>query len=211
MEVDRKNRLPTRFAARASDANDFKSQGTGTKDTDWRWKVQGSRYVLRDRWICLRADDCVTASGVEVSPYYVLEYPDFVHVAAFDAQDRLILVQQYRHGLGGVSLELPGGTADPADADEIATAKRELVEETGYGSGTFSLRATLSTDPAKLANRLHLVVASDVRPGTSAPDATEQISVHLVAREVAVHLALSGAIMNAQHVGLLLMALQWRP
>lgn len=42
------------------------------------WKRKSSQYVLRDRWVSVRADDCVTAEGVEISPYYVLEYPDWV-------------------------------------------------------------------------------------------------------------------------------------
>jgi hypothetical protein len=35
------------------------------------WKVLRSRYVLSDRWIKVRADDCVTSDGTKVSPYYV--------------------------------------------------------------------------------------------------------------------------------------------
>ena len=38
------------------------------------WTVRSSRVVVRDRWIKLRADDCVTAEGAEVAPYCV-EYP----------------------------------------------------------------------------------------------------------------------------------------
>ncbi|WP_246736019.1 NUDIX hydrolase [Enterovirga aerilata] len=152
----------------------------------------------------------MTAEGIEVSPYYVLEYPDFVHVVAYDADDRIVLVRQYRHGLGGTSLELPGGVAEPSDADALATARRELREETGYQGGSFALQATLSPDPAKLTNRLHLVVAHGVCPGRFSPDRSEQISVELVSRAQAYELALSGAIMHAQHVGLLLTALQRR-
>jgi hypothetical protein len=40
--------------------------------------VEGSPAVLRDRWIDVRADDCITSAGVKVSPYYVLTYPDWV-------------------------------------------------------------------------------------------------------------------------------------
>jgi len=96
--------------------------------------VTRSRHVYRDRWISVRADDCVTASGVEVKPFYVLEYPDWVHVVAVDRYDHILLVRQYRHGLGEVSLELPGGMMDRMDVDPVAAGMRELLEETGTGA-----------------------------------------------------------------------------
>ena len=65
-----------------------------------KWRVTGSRYVHKDRWIAVRADDCVTEDGVSVAPYYVLEYPDWVEIVALDADDNLLLVRQYRHGVG---------------------------------------------------------------------------------------------------------------
>ncbi|PWB82401.1 MAG: NUDIX hydrolase, partial [Methylocystaceae bacterium] len=43
------------------------------------WEVRASRRLLHDRWISLRADHCVTQRGVVLDPYYVLEYPDWVH------------------------------------------------------------------------------------------------------------------------------------
>ena len=175
------------------------------------WTVRRSRHVLRDRWISVRADDCTTADGVDVSPYYVVEFPDFVHVLALDEADRVVLVRQYRHGLGGSSLELPGGVVDEGETDLVAVAARELREETGYGGGALAHVTTLSVDPARYANRLHLVRARGVVPGTARPEPSERIEVVLVAREEALRLALSGAIVNAQHVGLLVIGLSERP
>lgn len=173
-----------------------------------KWRVTGSRYALRDRWLSVRADDCVTPSGVELVPYYVLEAPDFVHVVALDREERVVLVRQYRHGLGGVSLELPGGVMDAEDAgDPTVTAARELREETGYTAARFELVATLSVDPARYANKLHLVLARDVAAGPASPDPGEAIAVEVMPRHEAVRLALRGGIKSAQHVGLLMMAL----
>ncbi len=174
---------------------------------DEAWTVEASHYPLHDRWIRVRADACRTPSGVPVAPYYVLEFPDFVHVLAFHTADRVVLVRQYRHGAGGPSLELPGGVMDPGERDPCVTAARELREETGYEGGTLTYLTGLSVDPARYANRLHLVQARGVRAGPAEPEPSESITVVHLAREEARHLALSGGIANAAHVGLLLIGL----
>ena len=89
------------------------------------WTVRDSTYPLLDRWIRVRADDCATAAGVRVAPYYVLEFPDFVHVLAETVSGQIVLVRQYRHGIGASSLELPGGVMDPGESDILVTAARE--------------------------------------------------------------------------------------
>jgi 8-oxo-dGTP pyrophosphatase MutT (NUDIX family) len=172
------------------------------------WVVRGSREVVRNRWLTLRADDCVTARGVEVSPYYVLEVPDFVHVVAFDREGSLVLVRQYRHGLGLESLELPGGTIDPQDRDPVAAAVRELREETGFVGEHAELLASLTVDPARYSNRLHLVVVRGaVKRSEPSPDASEELEVLVLPAEQALRLAMTGGILNAAHVGLLAIAL----
>lgn len=52
------------------------------------WKIKRSDYLLRDKWLNLRADRCETPEGHIVEPYYVIETRDWVHVAAFDPMDR---------------------------------------------------------------------------------------------------------------------------
>ena len=173
------------------------------------WTVTGSRHLHRDRWLSVRADDCVTQSGAIVAPFYVLEYPDWVHVVALDRADHVLLVRQYRHGLGGMSLELPGGMMDKADADPVAAGMRELAEETGYAGDDRRLIASLSPNPATHANRLHVVLAQNVEPRRETSlDETEDVFCERVPCAEAVRLALEGGIMHAAHAGLLLMALK---
>ncbi len=94
------------------------------------WTIRKSHYIMKDRWLGLRADDCVTPSGHVLDPYYVLETADIALVLGIDAADHVILVRQYRHAYGSPSLELPGGAIDPGDTDILAAAEREMREET---------------------------------------------------------------------------------
>jgi 8-oxo-dGTP pyrophosphatase MutT (NUDIX family) len=172
------------------------------------WRVLATRHVLRDRWISLRADRCVTARGATLDPYYVLEYPDWVHVAAFDEDDRLIMVRQYRHGAGVVSLELPGGVMDAHERDPCETGARELLEETGYVATDMRHLARLSPNPATHSNHIHIMLATHARR-TRPPelDASEDIVVEHVPWRRALDMALSGEMIHSQHVAFLFIAL----
>lgn len=172
------------------------------------WTVKSSRDVIRDRWVKLRADDCVTAEGVEVAPYYVLEYPDWVQVVALDEEDHLILVEQYRHAYGGLSLEVPAGAIDPEDSSPVAAAARELEEETGYVAERWLSFGKHSPNPATHTNFCHTVLAQGVRlSGTRLNDPTEQIKVVRVPVRDATRLAADGTLTNAMQIASLAIAL----
>jgi 8-oxo-dGTP pyrophosphatase MutT (NUDIX family) len=172
------------------------------------WTVTGSRHVLRDRWISVRADDCVTAEGVEIAPYYVLEYPDWVIVVAIDDQDRIILVEQYRHGWGIMSLELPTGGVEPGDADPVASAARELAEETGYVSSDWHYLTALAPNPSNMANKCHFLLARSARQMVMPEDdPTERLRVVPCPVEEVVAMAKAGTIVQSMHVAALAMVL----
>jgi 8-oxo-dGTP pyrophosphatase MutT (NUDIX family) len=128
---------------------------------DQKWITLRSNTILKDRWINLRADSCATSSGRIISPYYVLSYPDWVHVVALTPQDRLVLVHQYRHAANETLLELPGGAVDPSDASLEQAARRELEEETGFRAHNWELISSLYPNPATQTNRIHTYLATD--------------------------------------------------
>jgi 8-oxo-dGTP pyrophosphatase MutT (NUDIX family) len=172
------------------------------------WQIKSSRIVHRDRWISLRADDCVTERGVEIAPYYVLEYRDWVHVVAITPRREVVLVRQYRHAIGEISTEIPAGALDPGEIDPLAAAARELREETGYVSDDLRYLTRLSPNPATHTNSIHLVLALDAKPLRAAkPDETEEIEVKCVSCAEAVKMVLSGGMLQALHASSLLIAL----
>ena len=131
-----------------------------------RWQVTASRYLLRDKWLTVRADDCLTETGAKVAPYYVLEYPDWAHVAAFDDDGRLLVVRQYRHALGRVCVELPGGVIEEGEAP-VRAAQRELTEETGHAAEHWEPLGAFSPNPATHTNTVHGFLARGVTPITA--------------------------------------------
>lgn len=128
------------------------------------YRVLGSRHVLETPWIAVREDAFVTPEGVVHQPYYVVEYPDWVHVVAVDDARRLLLARQYRHGMGAITLELPAGKIDADDAGPEAAAARELLEETGCAARSLRLIGTHWANPANQNNRIFTVLAEGVHP-----------------------------------------------
>ncbi len=186
---------------------DIKSQLSDTADLP-SWRTTSSTHLVQGRWLKVRADHCVTAEGVEIAPYYVLEYPDWVEIIALDAEDHIYLVQQYRHGLGVVALELPGGAMDASDASPVEAAARELREETGLASADWDYVGKLAPNPATHTNFAHIVVARNVELATDpANDPTERIRLIRMPIRQAIELALEGKMIQMIHVAALTLAL----
>ena len=174
------------------------------------WRLIDSRYLVRDRWLTLRADRCQIPTGAVVDPYYVQESPDWVQVVAFDAQERILVTRQYRHAAVVVCAEFPCGTVESGELPEQA-ARRELLEETGCTVGTLSLLSTLYSNPARDCNRIYVFVATETccaQPQRL--DATECIEFgFLPVPEVLAQID-DGQFSQALHVASLFLALRSR-
>src|SRR3954467_9412112 len=94
-----------------------------------KWKRISAHYIHKGPWATLRSDKCEMPDGRIVDQYYVLEYPNWVNAVALTAENKIIMVRQYRHAAGIVSLEIPGGVIDGDEKPEDAM-RRELLEET---------------------------------------------------------------------------------
>ena len=158
----------------------------------------------------LRADHCETARGVTVDPYYVQEPNDWVQIVAFDREDRILLISQYRHGAQVISTELPGGNIEPGETPAEA-AQRELGEETGCAAETLLPLPTLSPNPACLSNKLHAFVALNTRQvQRQSLDKTEEIEFGFFTVADVLALIDEGAFLQSLHISSLFLALRMR-
>jgi len=169
------------------------------------WQSRGENYLYRrPPWLVLRHQTFRLPTGREIADYWISEYPPWVSVVAVTKDDRLVLLRQYRPGIGAVHFEIPAGVTDPEEDIEKA-ARRELMEETGYGGGRWSLICRLSANPALQNNISTTFLAEDVEPlSAPAPEVTEDLRVHLVKVEDALALFDQGEMIQALHAAPLL-------
>lgn len=168
------------------------------------WRVKSSRYLFDEPpWLRVREDHVVLPNGVEIERYWVNEFPPWCNVVAVARDGRIVLVRQYRHGLRAVHFEIPGGVAD--HGTPLESAQRELLEETGYGGGTWSPLLRITSNGALQDNWTHTFLAEGVeRIAEPAHDHTEDLRVHLVAPDTVPALIRDGEITGALHVAALL-------
>ena len=174
------------------------------------WKTLSSRYVIRDRWMTLRADRCETAAGIVIDPYYVQEPEDWVQVVAFDSADKILMIRQYRHAAGLISNELPCGGIEKGETPAQAAA-RELLEETGCVAETLTPLPVMSPNSARVTNRVYGFIATDTRHVQQQQlDATEDIEFEFLTIPAVLALIDAGSFTQALHVGNLFLALRSR-
>jgi 8-oxo-dGTP pyrophosphatase MutT (NUDIX family) len=145
--------------------------------------------------------------------FYVIESVDWVNVIPLTPDNQIVMVKQYRHGMQQISLEIPGGLVNPKDTP-LDTARKELLEETGYQAAEITLIGTAHPQPAVLNNRNLTFLATNVQktavldPSTDSGqclDEGEDIEVVLVPLAEIPHLIREGEITNA----MVILAFYW--
>jgi 8-oxo-dGTP pyrophosphatase MutT (NUDIX family) len=141
--------------------------GVPLGDQPEAWTVLRSEPLYRDAWVVgLRADWVTRPGHPDGEPFrrLVLEHPGAVVVLAVDADERVLVLHQYRHPAQRRFVELPAGLLDAPGEDPEAAARRELAEETGYEAGTWLRLATTYSSPGISTEVMHLFLARDLSP-----------------------------------------------
>ena len=99
-----------------------------------------------------------------------------VAIVALDLDENVMLVRQPRVAAGGPLLELPAGGVEDGESP-LASAQRELREETGLHGGDWVEVATFFTTPGYSDEKMHLFLATGLERGEPSPEGSEEIEL----------------------------------
>ena len=154
------------------------------KDGDLIWKTEETGLLLRTPVFEVWRQTEVSSTGLR-GDYVAVSAPDWV-VAVAEYRGCFVLVRQWRHGEGNLTTEFPAGVVEPGETPE-QTAKRELLEETGFRAGKLTLLGTCSANPALFRNHVHCYLAEELVPtGEQRLDGDELLRYLLVPVEEAI-------------------------
>jgi 8-oxo-dGTP pyrophosphatase MutT (NUDIX family) len=162
------------------------------------WKTTETRHIYDNPWIGVREDQVIQPDG-KPGIYGVVHFKNKAIGILAVEDDQLYLVGQYRYPLERYSWEIPEGGC-PELEDPLATAQRELREETGLKASRWEElgRAHLSNSVSDEEAIFYL--ATDLEKGTAEPDGCEQLKVKLVSVKEAVRMAMCGEVTDALSV-----------
>lgn len=143
-------------------------------------------------------NDTIRYNGGEIQRQYVV-HPGAAAIVAVDDQQRVLVIQQYRHPIRSRDWEVPAGLLDVVGEAPLAAAKRELAEEADLEAGRWDELVSVFTTPGGNDEVVHLFLARDLTPVGSAFDREEEeadIRLEWVPLMDAVDAAMSGRMRN---------------
>ena len=160
------------------------------------WKLLQSKYIYKSRWLTVRKDHVITEKEIEINDFYVLEYPKWVNVIAITEKGKFIIVQQYRHGIRQNVFELCAGVCESSEFP-LDAAKRELLEETGFGGGKWTFIGKYAPNPNSMNNWCYSFLAEGVTKNKEPQqEPTENIIVNQLSSDELIHLIISGKMVE---------------
>ena len=170
-------------------------------DTVEEWPVVSSAERYRGKIINVRSDTIRSPDG-NTAEREVVEHPGAVGVLALDESRRVLMIRQYRHPVGRLLWELPAGLRDVAGEPVLQTARRELLEETGYRAAHWDVLVDYFSSPGIITERLRVFLARGLElvPASERDFVPENEEAHLLVDWVplddAVRLVLAGELHN---------------
>ncbi len=171
-------------------------------------KTLSSQLIYDGHVVRLRVDTVQMPGGRE-STREVVEHNEVVAIVAIDADDNVLLVNQFRHALGKELLEIPAGGVDGEETPEEAV-HREMQEETGYLPNKIERLGGFYSSPGFCTEYFHLYLATDLTPSRLYAEDTESIRLVRVPVAEIPGLITSGKLSDAKSIAGLLTFLEYR-
>lgn len=159
------------------------------------WRTIKSDTVIEDYHVTVKKNAVQLPDGALINVFYTVTIPDAAMVAAITPEGKILLKTEFRYAVGEDVIECPAGMFEKDENDPLTVAKRELLEETGYTSDSWTYLGSTLESTSKLTNRMHLFLAKDcVQTCGQHLDANEHLTVTEVYLDTAVGMVMNGSI-----------------
>ncbi len=129
------------------------------------WPVAASEEQYTN-WLITVRDDKVQLPDGEHADRTVVTHIGAVAVLALD-DDRVLMIRQYRHPVARELWEIPAGLRDVTGEALIDTARRELLEETGYAAREWHALVDSYASPGIITERIRIFLARGIEAAQS--------------------------------------------
>lgn len=161
------------------------------------WERVSSEPLADYEMFRVRRDRARSPRDGEEHDFYIADSPDGVAVVALTPNGDVVLVEQFRHPLRRVEVELPAGVVDEGE-EPAAAAARELREETGYEGGEAEVIGSVLVNPSWQVTRVHVAVVRDARrTADKDEDPAEDVRVRVVPADEVRRMAREGRLTSA--------------
>jgi 8-oxo-dGTP pyrophosphatase MutT (NUDIX family) len=168
------------------------------RDAIGRLPVISSETVFDGLVWNIRRDEVAFRDGSFVREY--LEHTGAVAILAIDADERVLLIQQYRHPIGARDWEIPAGLLDVEGEQPLLAAQRELAEEADLVASEWTGPLSVTSSPGGSDEVVHIFEARGLSAAPAVHDRTDEeaeIELRWLTLDEAVAAVLEGRVRNA--------------
>ena len=159
-------------------------------------KLISSKEVTKNKIFRVTLDHAVDPDGFEIKRF-IVQHRGSAVMMPVDENNRILLVRQYRLPARRYLWELPAGTIDEGET-ALQTARRELVEETGYRAKKWQKLAEFFPSPGFLAEKMTIYLATELTAGEATPMEDERIDVRWFTSKQVDDMLRAGKILDAK-------------
>lgn len=173
------------------------SEAKSLRDEPFEADVTASEIVYAGRVWDVRSDTVRYGDGEIVRQY--VDHPGAAAVVAVDDEERVLLIQQYRHPIRHRDWEIPAGLLDVAGEPPIETARRELAEEADLVAASIEPLVSVFTTPGGNDEVVHVFLARELTSASATfarADEEADIRLEWVALADVVDAILAGRMRN---------------
>jgi len=187
----------------SSSASPSRKNSSPKKSSIKKARILSRREVYRGPAFSVTTDHVLEPSGIRARRDIVHHTGSIVVLAIDESrkqkEPQILFERQYRHAAQRYLWELPAGRIDKGEK-ELAAAKRELLEETGFSAARWKRIIRFWASPGFVAEAMSIYLAQDLREGMAQPEADEAIQVSFIPLSKAVKMVMNQTIRDAKTI-----------